>query len=120
VWPRSPRMAYGGGNGGIRCSPEPLDHRRWIGGVEGGAVEEKVQRSGVDEKRNGAKRGNERRPTPFMVARQRGMGQGGPGSALRGGRERGRERGPRARRGTARAAGNDPQPAGAGSAVATR
>jgi hypothetical protein len=79
VWPRSPRMAYGGGNGGIRCSPEPLDHRRWTGGVEGGAVEEKVQRSGVDEKRNGAKRGNERRPTPFMVARWRGREEWGRG-----------------------------------------
>jgi hypothetical protein len=52
----SPRMADGGGNGGVRWRPEPLSHRRWTGGVEGGAVEERAWHSGVDED-DGVKKG---------------------------------------------------------------
>jgi hypothetical protein len=36
VWPSSPRMADGGGSGGVWWGPELLGHRRWTGGVEGG------------------------------------------------------------------------------------
>jgi hypothetical protein len=57
VWPSSPRMADGGGNGGIQWGPEPLGHRWWTGGVEGGAVEERVWHSGVD-KGDGVKKWN--------------------------------------------------------------
>jgi hypothetical protein len=49
-------------------------------------------------RRKGEKRDGQQ-PTPFMVARWRDgeeKGAGGPGSAPRGGWERGRERGPRA------------------------
>jgi hypothetical protein len=80
-WPSSPRMADGGGNGGVRRRPEPLGHRRWIGGIEGGAVEERTRHSGVDEG-DGAKKGNIGGPMYFMVARWRGReekGQGVPG-----------------------------------------
>jgi hypothetical protein len=49
-------MADGGGNGGVRWRPEPLSHRRWTGGVEGGAVEERAWHSGVDED-DGVKKG---------------------------------------------------------------
>jgi hypothetical protein len=35
-WPSSPRMADSGGNGGVRRGPEPLGHRWWTGGIEGG------------------------------------------------------------------------------------
>jgi hypothetical protein len=74
-------MADGGGNGGVRRRPEPLGHRRWIGGIEGGAVEERARHSGVDEG-DGAKKGNIGGPACFMVARWRGReekGQGVPG-----------------------------------------
>jgi hypothetical protein len=57
MWPGSPRMADDGGNGGVRRGPEPLGHRRWTGGIEGEAVEERAWHLGVD-KGDGVKKGN--------------------------------------------------------------
>jgi hypothetical protein len=65
-------MADGGGNGRVWRRPEPLSHRQWTGGVEGGAVEERVWHSGVDKGGRGEKV-ERRRPTPFMVAQWRGQ-----------------------------------------------
>jgi hypothetical protein len=56
VWPSSPQMADDGGSGGVRRGPELLGRRRWTGGGEGGAVEERTRHVGVDEG-DGVKRG---------------------------------------------------------------
>jgi hypothetical protein len=50
VWPSSPRMVDDGGSGGVRWGPELLSRRRWMGGVKGGAVEERTCHAGVDER----------------------------------------------------------------------
>jgi hypothetical protein len=66
-WPSSLRMVGGGGSGGVRRGPELLGHRRWTGGAEEGAVEERTWHTGVDEG-DGVKKGDGRRPAPFMAA----------------------------------------------------
>jgi hypothetical protein len=76
-WPSSPRMANGGSNGGVRQRPEPLDHRWWTGGIEGGVVEEIAWHSGVD----GSKKGNGGGRRLFWRpggAGEEEKGQGGP------------------------------------------
>jgi hypothetical protein len=77
------------------------------------------------EKKNGEKGERGRWPDGFLWrpggAGGEEKGAGGPGSAPHGGREQGRERGPRARSGgTSRATGIGPWPTGAGSAVVAR
>jgi hypothetical protein len=49
-WPSSPWMAHGSSSGGVRRGPKLLGHHRWMGGVEGGAVEERTWHVGVDER----------------------------------------------------------------------
>jgi hypothetical protein len=71
-------MADGGGSGGVQRGPELLGHRRWMGGIEGGAVEERMRHAGVDE-------GDGRRPVPFMAAQWHGREKGAGGSGVEGG-----------------------------------
>jgi hypothetical protein len=65
-----------------RRGPELLGRHRWMGGVEGGAVEERTRHVGVDEG-DGAKKGG--RAAPFMVARWRSREKGAGGSGVEGG-----------------------------------
>jgi hypothetical protein len=83
VWPISPRMADNGGSGGVRWGPELLGHHRWTGGIEGGAVEERMRHASVDEGDRVKKGG---RAAPFMAARWRGREKGARGPKLKGAR----------------------------------
>jgi hypothetical protein len=83
VWPSSPRMVDGGGSGGVRWGPELLSRRRWMGGIKGGAVEERTWRAGVDE-RDGTKKRDRQWAAPFMVARWSGRDKGAGGPELKG------------------------------------
>jgi hypothetical protein len=65
-----------------RRGPELLGRRRWMGGVEGGAVEERTRHVGVDEG-DGVKKGG--RAAPFMAARWRSREKGAGGSGVEGG-----------------------------------
>jgi hypothetical protein len=60
-----------------------------VGGCEAsreGAVEERTWHMGMDE-RNGVKKRDGRRPTPFMAARWHGREKGAGGSGVEGGQE---------------------------------
>jgi hypothetical protein len=60
-----------------------------VGGWEAsreGVVEERMRHVGMDE-RNGVKKRDGRRPTPFMAARWHGREKGAGGSGVEGGQE---------------------------------
>jgi hypothetical protein len=65
-----------------RRGPDLFGRRRWMGGVEGGAVEERTRHVGVDEG-DGVKKGG--RAAPFMAARWRSREKGAGGSGVEGG-----------------------------------
>jgi hypothetical protein len=94
-----------------------------IGGQEAsreGAMEERAQHLGVDEG-DMAKKGNGRRPVPFMAARwlgREGRGMRGPGVGVAWREGSGEERG--AWRGTARVAGIGPRLTGVSIGVVAR
>jgi hypothetical protein len=90
-WPSSLRMEDGGGDGGVQWGPEPLSHRRWTGGVEGGGGGGESATLGHGQGGRGEKRGTAAADTFYD----------GPGARHRG---NGEERGASMQRGIAQAA----------------